>query len=95
MSLPAARLEKTARLDLGIEVSSSRELCTLIFENQAQMDAWIKDFEEGKKYAKQVRERLRQVKRRTLDSKRGKAHTLVMNAFKTLEKKTGSQEKVA
>uniref|UniRef100_A0A7S3ZCI0 DH domain-containing protein n=1 Tax=Lotharella globosa TaxID=91324 RepID=A0A7S3ZCI0_9EUKA len=92
MSLPAARLEKTKRMDLGVEVSSSRELCTLIFESEKQMDDWIKDFEEGKKYAKQVRDRLRQVKRRTLDSKRGKAHTLVMNAFKTLEKKTTSSQ---
>jgi len=91
MSLPAARLEKSKKISLGLEVSSSKELCMLIFESQAQMDQWIKDFEEGKKYAKQVRERLRQVKRRTLDSKRGKAHTLVMNAFKTLEKKNGSE----
>jgi len=91
MSLPAARLEKSKKIDCCIEVSSSRELCVLIFDSAAQMDKWVHDFEEGKTYAKQVRDRLRQVKRRTLDAKRGTTHTLVMNAFKTLEKK-GSEE---
>ncbi len=84
MSLAAARLEKSRRNPLGIELSSSQDLATLIFPSKIKMEEWIKDFEEGKKYAKQIRERLRQVKRRTLDTKRGEAHTLVMNAFKTL-----------
>eukprot|EP00467_Chlorarachnion_reptans_P002223 CAMPEP_0114523078 /NCGR_PEP_ID=MMETSP0109-20121206/21094_1 /TAXON_ID=29199 /ORGANISM="Chlorarachnion reptans, Strain CCCM449" /LENGTH=550 /DNA_ID=CAMNT_0001704359 /DNA_START=177 /DNA_END=1829 /DNA_ORIENTATION=- len=97
MSLAAARLEKSQRNELGIEVSSSKEIVVIIFETQLQMNEWIKDFEEGKKYAKQVRERLRKVKMNTLKGKRkGNAHTLVMNAFKTLEhKKNGSEGSLA
>mmetsp|Transcript_8901 Transcript_8901/g.13292 ORF Transcript_8901/g.13292 Transcript_8901/m.13292 type:complete len:532 (-) Transcript_8901:181-1776(-) len=92
MSLAAARLEKSEKMENCLEVSSSRVLCVLVFDSKSQMEQWIKDFEEGKKYAKQVRDRLRKVKRRTLDSKRGKAHTLVMNAFKTLEKKSAEDK---
>eukprot|EP00466_Bigelowiella_natans_P019300 jgi/Bigna1/127950/aug1.5_g2658 len=90
MSLAAAHAEVSKKIDLGLEISSSKELCLLVFESKAQMESWIADFKAGKEYAKKVRKRLMEVRKRTIDSKRGKAHTLVMEAFKTLEKDRSS-----